>query len=110
MKEEWVIYPEKEYLGEGNVVAAKYMCGFCKTRICTIYSYSRYYRVESNYIDGSDYYIKYDNVELRRLKKKLNRKSKKGYITGNQYDKIVLMALCEMVDRSRMFYFMSLNK
>ena len=47
--------------------------------------------------------IPYDTVELRRLRRKLLRKEKMGYLTSEQNSKITLLIVCSMVENRHIF-------
>ncbi len=98
-KYKWVLYPKRIFRGDGSVVANCYLTGDKEyPLICTIRSYSKYYRVEVFNIKSNIIYIQYDNVELSRLNRKLLKKRKKGKINSEQHYKIMLQVVCNMVE------------
>lgn len=98
-KYKWVLYPKRDFRGDGSIVANCYLTEDeeCPP-ICTIRSYSKYYRVEVVNIKSNISDIRYDNVELSRLNRKLLKKRKKGKINSEQHSKIILQVVCNMVE------------
>ena len=103
MKYKWVLHPERDVYGDGSTVAEGYFNEFSEYPNCIIRSYSKHYRVEIFNAKGTIIDIHYDNVELRRLKRKLLKKQKKGLITNEQHTKIYLFAVCNMVELRNVF-------
>ncbi len=103
MNKKWLLYPERNGSGDGPVVAMCYLNGKEEYPICTIRSYSKYYRVEVFNIRKIIIDISYDNIELRRLNRKLLKKRKRGQLTSEQYSKIILRTVCNMVECRHIF-------
>lgn len=97
MKYNVMLYPEKSYSGEGNIVAKCYIDGDENYPIYIVRSYSNYYKA-TVYICGiKDIDITYDCIELKRIHKKLLRKLKERSINQTQFDKIILYTVCNMI-------------
>ena len=103
MKYKWVLHPEKDVYGDGATVAEGYFIELSEYPNCIIRSYSKYYRVEIFNLKRTIIDIRYDNVELKRLKRKLLKKQRKGLITQEQHTKIYLLAVCNMVELHNAF-------
>lgn len=103
MKKKWLLYPEKDVYEDGSVVAQCYLTEMEEYPICIVRSYSKYYRVEVSNIKRTIIDIPYDDVKLRRLNRKLLRKQKRGQITLEQHTKIILRAVCSMVEERHIF-------
>lgn len=103
MEKKWLLYPERDVYGDGSVVAQCYLTKMEEYPICIVRSYSKYYRVEVSNIRRKIIDISYDDVELRRLNRKLLKKQKRGQITSEQHTKIILCAVCSMVEERHVF-------
>ena len=103
MKRKWLLYPEKDVYGDGSVVAQCYLTEMQEYPICIVRSYSKHYQVEVFNIKRTIIDIPYDDVKLRRLNQKLLRKQKRGQITSEQHTKIMLRAVCSMVEEGHIF-------
>ena len=103
MKYKWVLHPEKDVYGDGAIVAEGYFSELSEYPSCIIRSYSKYYRVEIFNLKGTSIDIYYDNVELKRLSRKLLKKQRKGFITREQHTKIYLLEVCNMVELRNIF-------
>ena len=99
----WLLYPERDVFGDGSTVATCYLAEAEEYPICIIRSYSKYYRVEVFNIKKEIIDIPYDTVEFRRLRRKLLRKEKMGYLTSEQNSKITLLIVCSMVENRHIF-------
>lgn len=103
MEKKWLLYPERDVSGDGSIVARCYLTEMEECPICIIRSYSKYYQVEVYNIKRTSIDISYDNVELSRLNRKLLKKQKRGQITSKQHTKIILRAVCSMVEERHIF-------
>lgn len=99
MKKNWTLYPERDYRGDGSVVAVCYLNDEKNFPIGIIRGYSKFYRVEGFGLKSTYNYINYDDTQLQRLYRKLLRKEAKGQLTSEQYTKIVLLAVCNMAEK-----------
>ena len=98
-----VLYPERNFRGDGTTVAICYLDDLKDYPICTIRSYSKSYQVEVVNGKKTIIDIPYDDVELKRLNRKLLKKEKKGYLTYEQRNKIQLLIVCSIVKSRQLF-------
>jgi len=100
MKYKWVLHPEKDVCGNGAIVAEGYFTKLSDYPICVIMSYAKHYRAVIFDLKRTIIDIGYDNVKLTRLNRRLLKKRSKGLITYEQYIKIYLLFVCNMVETS----------
>lgn len=99
MKYKWVLYPERDYRGDGVTVAEGYLTGKVEILIFAVRSFSKFYRVEKYKIAKKIFQIPYSDVELSRFKRKVVKKEKKRNLTSAQVDKLMLQKICEIIER-----------
>lgn len=91
-----VLYPKNDASRTGELVAMGYLNEKSVRPTYTVRSFYKYYYVHVLYKETI--VISCDDTTLRRLKKKINKKEKQGYLTYEQGVKIILTTVCNMVE------------
>lgn len=91
-----ILYPERNVYGDGRIVAMGYIREESPYSFYDVRSYSKKYYV-SVYSRGT-MCIEYNDARLRRVKKRIYKKMRQGYLTHEQVQKIILTIVCNIVE------------